>query len=128
MKQGSRKRVAIVFYETYLGCAPSLINAARLFDENGWAVDVLMRDSSDEFASPPNLGEHVEVVRIGGENGSSSSEAEVVDTSTNGVSSQPSSHGSTSSEEPTQATWKSRIRSALPEKLVEQIQTVRETK
>ncbi|EMI52369.1 glycosyltransferase [Rhodopirellula sallentina] len=130
MKQGSRKRVAIVFYETYLGCAPSLINAARLFDENGWAVDVLMRDSSDEFASPPNLGEHVEVIRIGREKDSSLSEADVVDASTQVESSQPSSHGSTSPGEatPTPATWKSRMRAVLPAKLAEQIQRVRETK
>lgn len=60
----ARPRIAIVFFETYLGCAPSLINAARLFDEHGWDVDIVMRDAGTEFAEPPRLGDHVSILRI----------------------------------------------------------------
>ncbi|TWT66198.1 glycosyltransferase family protein [Allorhodopirellula solitaria] len=96
--QEPRQRIAIVFYEAYLGCAPSLINAARLFDEQGWDVDIVMRDVATAYASPPELGEHVQVLRIscGG-------------TCDWGAGGEAAPAGEKSS-------WKSRIRRAMPER------------
>ncbi len=62
-------RLAIVFWETYLGCAPSLINAARALDENGYAVDILIRSDSDRFAPPPNFGPNIRIIRVDGGDG-----------------------------------------------------------
>lgn len=57
-------RVAIVFYETYLGCAPSLINACRILDERGYRVDVYVRASADEYVATPDLGKHTRVIAV----------------------------------------------------------------
>lgn len=104
----ARRRIAIVFYETYLGCAPSLINAARLFDEHGWDVDIVMRDSAAEFAQPPQLGDHVEVLRI----------------PFTVASLPPSGQASVPTRE--RVTWKSRLRRVLPQSLALWINAVRE--
>ena len=60
------RRLAIIFWETYLGCAPSLINAARALDENGYTVDILIRSDSDRFAAPPNFGPNIRVICVDG--------------------------------------------------------------
>ena len=65
-----RPRLAIVFWETYLGCAPSLINAARALEEHGYAVDILIRSDSDRFAPPPDFGGHVRIIHVDGGQGS----------------------------------------------------------
>lgn len=120
-----RKRVAIVFFETYLGCAPSLINAARLFDENGWAVDVLMRDSSDEFAQPPELGTHVEVVHVGIGASEGSEQQEESDTECGRGAIE---YGVDMGVPKPSVTWKSRLRDALPAWLVQRMEAARSQK
>jgi len=102
-----KKRIAIVFYETYLGCAPSLINAARLLDENEWHVDILMRQSQDEFAEPPWLGEHVQIMLVNPDR-------------------ELSSQANTS--EAKQVSWKSRVRAVLPGVLSRRLASLRDTK
>lgn len=97
----ARPRIAIVFYETYLGCAPSLINAARLFDENGWDVDIVMRETAAEYARAPQLGEHVEILRI--------ASGGPPDSLTSAVA---ADRGTT--DRGTAVTWKSRVRRVLP--------------
>ncbi|MGH2806399.1 MAG: glycosyltransferase [Actinomycetota bacterium] len=57
----TQPRVAIVFWEGYLGVAPSLINAARCFVDHGYEVDVITRASPSEFAESPDLGPSVQV-------------------------------------------------------------------
>ncbi len=104
----TRWRIAIIFYETYLGCAPSLINAARLFDENGWDVDIVMRDTAADFAQPPQLGEHVEILRIASGGG------------TNEVP------GTVTSDLGNPVTWKSRVRQALPDVLASSLAAARD--
>lgn len=104
----ARRRIAIVFYETYLGCAPSLINAARLFDENGWDVDIVMRDSAAEFAQPPQLGDHVKILRI----------------PLAPFSPQPPGQALINTSD--RVTWKSRLRRALPQRLAVWLDTARE--
>ncbi len=104
----ARQRIAIVFHETYLGCAPSLINAARLFDEHGWDVDIVMRDTDADFAQPPDLGAHVELLRI--------------------ADGQPARHG-VQSATPTSSdtrTWRSRVKQALPAGLASSLEAARE--
>ncbi|TWT81216.1 hypothetical protein CA13_26650 [Planctomycetes bacterium CA13] len=64
--ESSRPAVAIVFYETYLGCAPSIINAARVLDERGYSVDILIRQERGRFAEPPSFGPNVRVVAVDG--------------------------------------------------------------
>ena len=56
--------MCIVFWETYLGCAPSIINAARFLDEHGFGVDILIRRSKDRFADPPFLGVNVRILTV----------------------------------------------------------------
>ncbi len=103
-----RRRIAIVFYETYLGCAPSLINAARLFAENGWVVDIVMRQTSAEFAQPPPLGEQVELLRI----------------ATPSKSGDTQSNASTASDDA--VTWKSKLRRFLPARLASSLDSARD--
>ncbi len=67
-----RPRIAIVFFETYLGCAPSIINAARALDEHGFDVDILIRHDRGRFAEPPFLGPHVCVITVDSEAAGSS--------------------------------------------------------
>lgn len=98
----TRPRIAIVFYETYLGCAPSLINAARLFDENGWDVDIVMRETAAEFARAPQLGEHVEILRIAS-GGRPDALTSAVVTSDRGATDRGAA-----------VAWKSRVRRVLP--------------
>lgn len=104
----TRRRIAIVFYETYLGCAPSLINAARLFDEHGWDVDIVMRDSAAEYAQPPQLGDHVVILRI---------PSVAVPEESPGRAPTPSGE---------RVTWKSRLRRVLPHRLASSLEAARD--
>ena len=63
-------RVAIIFYETYLGCAPSVINAARSLQTAGYQVDVYCRPAADGYVAAPRFGPGVEVLRIAGDQNS----------------------------------------------------------
>lgn len=56
-------RVAVIFWDGYLGVAPSIINAARCFVEHGYGVDVITREVSSDFAEVPALGPSVRVLK-----------------------------------------------------------------
>jgi len=61
----TRPNVAIVFHETYLGCAPSIINAVRTLGERGFTVDVFIPASNDKFVAPPDLGLNARIITVG---------------------------------------------------------------
>jgi hypothetical protein len=62
----NRPRIGILFFETYLGCAPSIINAARRLAETGFDVEILIRGSAESYVAPPDLGNAVTVIVVGG--------------------------------------------------------------
>lgn len=49
------RRVAVFFWEGYLGIAPSIINGIRILAEAGFEVDVFTRTHLGGFPSPPNF-------------------------------------------------------------------------
>jgi glycosyltransferase involved in cell wall biosynthesis len=61
----TQRRIAILFFETYLGCAPSLISAARALTEHGYLVDIYLRAATDRFVKAPALGDHVNIITVG---------------------------------------------------------------
>ena len=54
MNKASRPRVAILFWDGYIGIAPSLVNGAICLSEAGYAVDILHRRRREIF---PTVGE-----------------------------------------------------------------------
>lgn len=59
---GNASRIAIFFWEGYLGVAPSLINAVRALARNGYAVDVITRSQTRGFPEPPTFPTHVRIL------------------------------------------------------------------
>ncbi len=57
------RRVAIFFWEGYLGVAPSLINAIRLLADKGYAVDIIMAEGDGSYALPPSFPPGVRLFR-----------------------------------------------------------------
>ena len=47
----------LIFWETYLGCAPSIINAVRSLSDAGHRSVLFIRQSDGPFVDPPDLGE-----------------------------------------------------------------------
>ena len=63
MRRERRKSVAIIFWEGYLGVAPSLINAARLLSERGYDVDIITRATDEEYSPIPQFLPHIRIVQ-----------------------------------------------------------------
>lgn len=55
------RRVAVFFWEGYLGIAPSIINGIRILAEAGFQVDVFTRTHLGGFPSPPKFGQNLRV-------------------------------------------------------------------
>ncbi len=104
-----RPRAGIVFWETYLGCAPSLISAARAFSHHGWAVDFLMRSSDDRFVRPPDFGPHVRILYVDRPSGDSGHPAASRSTEDRDASSR--------SRRPADSVLRSVLRRVLPDSL-----------
>lgn len=58
-----KARIAIFFWEGYLGVAPSLINAVRVLSEYGYLVDVITRCNPWSYSAPPNFSENVRILK-----------------------------------------------------------------
>lgn len=59
-----QKRALICFWEGYLGVAPSVINAIRYLAENGYQVDVVIRDAGTAFPDPPDMPVNASVIKL----------------------------------------------------------------
>lgn len=62
-KLDESKRIAIIFWEPYLGCAPSIINAARCLSEAGHYVDLYIRLGVG-FVPPPEFNSNVSLIVV----------------------------------------------------------------
>jgi glycosyltransferase involved in cell wall biosynthesis len=49
------KAALICFFEGYLGVAPSIISAIQRLAERGYRIDVIVRQTSGQFAAPPTM-------------------------------------------------------------------------
>jgi glycosyltransferase involved in cell wall biosynthesis len=56
-------RVAIVFWEGYVGVSPSVVNGVRVLSDSGYEVDLVTR-SADDFGEAPTFGANVRVIRL----------------------------------------------------------------
>lgn len=61
--QTHSKTVAIVFWEGYLGVAPSILNAITLLIDAGYLVDVLTRQNSEGYAEPDEFSSKVRLLQ-----------------------------------------------------------------
>jgi len=52
-------RIAVFFWEGYLGVTPSLINALRTLGDQGYEIDVLMQRNFSGFPDPPKLSKNI---------------------------------------------------------------------
>ena len=55
------KRVGFLFWEGYLGVAPSLINATRVLASAGYEVDIITRRTSSDYAQLPRFPDTVRI-------------------------------------------------------------------
>lgn len=55
-----KRRALVCFWDGHLGVSPSLVNAIQLLGAQGFAVDVVARDSGDRFVETPDLGSSVQ--------------------------------------------------------------------
>jgi len=63
---GGKPRVAIFFWEGYLGVVPSLINAVQLLSAAGYQVDIVTRFNPQDYVAPPAFDEAVRVFEYRG--------------------------------------------------------------
>jgi hypothetical protein len=59
-------RCLLLFWEDYLGVAPTIVNAARRFAELGVDVDIVTVDPSNQYPSSPALPRNVRVLQFWG--------------------------------------------------------------
>src|SRR5687767_1757694 len=55
-------RIAVFFWEGYLGVTPSLINALRILGDHGYEIDVLMQHNFSGFPDPPKLSQNIRLL------------------------------------------------------------------
>ena len=51
--EGNKKKVAIVFWDTWISAAPTIINIAEYLGENGFYVDIFTRQDSVNYGNDP---------------------------------------------------------------------------
>ena len=56
-----RSRIAVFFWEGYLGVAPSLINAVDVLSQNGYGVDIITRPNAHDYPAPPDFPSNVNI-------------------------------------------------------------------
>ncbi|GJH13512.1 hypothetical protein CBA19CS11_31760 [Caballeronia novacaledonica] len=57
-------RALICFWEEYIGVAPSIINAIRRLAENGYRVDVVVRDLRTDYPEAPEFPAGVKIIAL----------------------------------------------------------------
>ncbi|MBB5502550.1 glycosyltransferase [Paraburkholderia sp. MM5384-R2] len=57
-------RALICFWEEYIGAAPSIINAIRRLAENGYRVDVVVRDLGADYPDAPGFPAGVTIIAL----------------------------------------------------------------
>jgi len=62
-KGDSRGKIAIFFWDGYIGVSPSLINGIRILSESGYDVELVNR-GSEGFAEAPYFNSKVRIIRL----------------------------------------------------------------
>ena len=62
-KSGGPGKIAIFFWDGYIGVSPSLINGIRVLSEAGYCIDIVTRDSIG-FAEAPYFNSRVRIIRL----------------------------------------------------------------
>ena len=59
------RRIAIIFWEGYLGVSPSIINALKMFEQAGFEVDVILKTPPAGYAEIPTFSSRVRIYQLG---------------------------------------------------------------